>query len=260
MERRIKEVTDSILAKKGAELREKLRNSFIAPQRNPIREVTTPEGILHVLGNFKEFTFVIPGILIRAQAALASSPDVYTELDMNIREELGHMNVPDALRIPVEALLRRTPTHYDLLCYYLQTQYGFEAADFEPNDATLRFIRKVMSYFRYNISFAYAAGAAYALETSAILELQTLELKMRELSQLKGLVISFDTSPLKQFIDMHVAVIKQDHSDGLINALEKSNRITEERHGLRTFEFGFKQMVETMERWWMQLAAMAKEL
>lgn len=260
LKRRINGVLDSNFSKVAAELRVGLNETLIHTSKNPILQLDEmdDQNIKKTLINYQEFIFRIIGILTNARNYLGTWKEVKAELGINIAEESGRKSLPDSLKYLCERL-GRPAKHSEILVLTVSEQFGLNITKGEIIPATHEFLYRLENCFRIDPMFPplreeYSAGVVYALETTAIPELEVLEILVRRLEKILPGPVSLENSSLYAFLKLHLDVVEQDHSDGLVNAMA-SHINTPER--TTAFENGFDYVVEIMEKWWTDLTKYA---
>ncbi len=244
----------TLLSRKEAELCKILADSLIHPDRNPVAKVTSGEGIVTILANYRYFPFEIVGILTRARSTLSWMLPVHRVLTDNIEEELGSLK-----RVPSDLAqfamnVGFFPPHHDILVCGVHKVFGLDLTSHEPDVSTLRFLNRLWSCF-FGPSPIEVAGSTYALESSAVPELEVIKILLQRLHTLKGVEIPFEGSILDKFLSMHLDVVELAHCDDLLNVFDDYIKTNAD---LKKFEHGFNKVIKLMEQWWGELAILAK--
>jgi hypothetical protein len=147
--------------------------------------------------------------------------------------------------------------HYDMLMQGIRetTKRDFKTikrSDEYRNrtDATRAFVKAMLHHTKYtDHSMPYIAGATYALESTAVPELEIVQEMVRELTARTTGERKF--SPLLQrFFDGHLQTWEVGHESRLRDACAKY--VTPEMAA--EFECGFRATMHTMDCWWNSLA------
>jgi uncharacterized protein DUF3865 len=193
------------------------------------------DGLLHVVRNYARFPAEIVRILETGRTALSMWPDVADELSRNIDEESGPANC--------------SGSHFEIFRTGIIREYGFDIRDATVHHATRAFIDTIIGLVS-SADEGFAAGAVYAIEASAVPEIEVLRAVLDNLSNRlngRGLITG---SPLDQFVVLHLEHFEPEHEEGLRRVL---------RHHLAvpgvasTFTTGFCRTLDAMDSWWIGL-------
>ena len=154
--------------------------------------------------------------------------EVALELTRNIGEELGTETAG--------------VTHYKILASGIEKLTSTEIYSALPSDSTQMFIGS-MKRIMGNEDPAYVMGAVYALESSAVPELQIVMDIVRIMSKQYAREMDFE---LKEFFAMHLGTWEPGHEDGLRRTAQKF--IEEDKYA--DFSRGFRDVMKTMDIWW----------
>jgi hypothetical protein len=115
-----------------------------------------------------------------------------------------------------------------------------------PSPATHAFLERVGAAVSAK-DVAYATGATYALESSAVPELIIVRDLLEKFLQVHGSTIS---GKLKTFFDMHLGSWEPGHEQGLHGSIPEYLNQSE----VGTFRAGFEEVMDAMDAWWQGLA------
>ncbi|MEM7087354.1 MAG: DUF3865 domain-containing protein [Bacteroidota bacterium] len=160
--------------------------------------------------------------------------NLVTELRINIREELGEFANganPKNIRAP----------HFSLLRSIILKDMNLDIHQSAAEKYTHQFLLKLKQCVNRDNPY-YVSGVVYALESSAITELQIVKRLIQDILSPRTLSARFTF-----FFDSHIGPIETGHKHDLQeNCLEYLTSDIHRRH----FESGFKDVLEIMELWW----------
>ncbi|MBI4170220.1 MAG: DUF3865 domain-containing protein [Candidatus Aenigmarchaeota archaeon] len=159
---------------------------------------------------------------------------VDTELTRNMGEELGTET--------------RGLTHYMILAKGIEEGIGLDVLGVQPSGNTLHFVHE-MEDITTNDDAPYVAGGAFALESTAVSELEIVSGLLNELfMRLKGSQIP--EGILRDFMHMHIHDWEPGHVAGLKGSCGKYIQLPAQ---CENFEAGFRDVMRTMDKWWIGL-------
>ena len=203
-------------------------------ERNPIVVGDLDQDRLaNVLAQYTLFPANIVNFLYTARDNIRSHgwEEVDIELTRNIGEELGTES--------------KGITHYELLLKGLDQTLGVYLKETSPSESTRNFIGDMKGNVG-NENSAFVLGSVYAMECSAIPELEIVKGLIKDLARMKN--GNRDLSPLLEgFFTDHIGDWEVGHEAGLRRASQKY--IQNESQYLQ-FENGFKDTMTGMDRWW----------
>lgn len=216
--------------------------SALSMERNPVIEVADHFSFAQlaaVLEQYSNFPDNIVGFLKNAKASVGSGDArwdaVVDELARNIAEELGS----DSGGV----------SHYELLRRSLREEFGFEIGKVPVQSATRAFIA-TMGTLTSSSNPAFAAGAAFACECSAVPELRIIRALLKKVAACNGRADITEGGGLDEFMKRHLDVWEVGHRDGLVEACRQHITTPE----LQThFAAGVRAVMDCMERWWTDL-------
>jgi hypothetical protein len=213
------------------------RHPAVNVRLNPIighLPALTQRALLHVAVQYSIFPRHIVAILETAESALDSWSGVAKELARNIAEETGAASC--------------SGSHYSLLRDGFEHEFGLVLSDEDPATATALFLETCYALAGCN-NAARAAGATYAIEASAVGEIEVLRCVLNRLSILRNGRGLRSGGALDRFIALHVETFEPEHEAGLREALVPHicARVATE------FEHSFEQMMSAMDTWWARL-------
>lgn len=213
-------------------------HTAVHPGKNPVAQgLGTYEisHLEHVIGQYSLFPQSIVDFLYVARdtSRKAGWNEVATELTRNIGEELGTES--DGV------------SHYEMLLHGIADQAGEasykEFKTLEASPATSTFLARV-KHAVGNTDVAYAIGATYALESSAVPELVIVrDILTRFLTLAANRPIE---GTLKSFFDMHLGTWEPGHEQGLHASIPRYVSAQD----LPSFHAGFEEVMDAMDAWW----------
>jgi len=233
-----------------AGLRRRMHEAHTAvhPEKNPVAKSLaslSAEKLQYLLGQYSLFPARIVSFLYSARdtARGAGWESVAAELTRNIGEELGTES--------------GGTSHYEMLLHGIAELAGEalyeEFRSLEASPATEAFLSRVESAVG-STDMAHAAGATYALESSAVPELVIV----RDILS-RFLVLATNRTiegTLKTFFDMHLGTWEPGHEQGLHASIP--NYLPES--DIPAFHKGFEEIMDAMDEWWGELNAEARTL
>lgn len=220
-------------------------HTAVNPETNPVAKGLAALGagaLQHIVGQYSLFPARIVSFLYAARERAKASgwSAVAAELTRNIGEELG--TETDGI------------AHYEMLLHGIADIAGAHLyADMKHLEASLA-TRAFLTRARHALGSAdtaYALGATYALECSAVPELIIVrDILTRFLKETAARPIE---GTLKAFFDMHLGTWEPGHEEGLANTLPQ---YLEQKH-FAPFQNGFTEMMTAMDAWWEELDAEA---
>ena len=237
-----------------AHLRKAMRNEYLAVNRklNPVSvnlPTTTPDQLIHIIQQYTLFPKQIVSFLRIAQEAAAKHnwQEIQDELQRNIGEEQGSQTEG----IP----------HYDMLVKGISEELGPDLgyapmADLENRlrflDAspTMDMFLNRMPEIVGNTDPAYAIGAAYALESSAVPELVIVRSAVEKAISIITCSPMVRSGYLGKFFDAHLKIWEPGHEEGLRRTSEAYITTSESQIG---FEKGFRDTMKAMDSMWIGL-------
>lgn len=231
-------------------LRKSMLDDYIAvsSRRNPVATQLNgmcPDSLAYVIQQYSWFPRKIVSFLCEARAVTRAAGwhRADRELTRNLGEELGSET-------------EGTP-HAEVLLRGLERGLGLETVrDVQPTAGTLRFLAKMRESFASTEDVACVAGAAYALEASAVPELDIVWRVVRHYAMLKVRDQGHDYRTLAVFFDLHLNVWEPGHEAGLRKACRTQLEGIVERN---EFEAGFRRVMAQMDEWWIALATESTE-
>ena len=205
-------------------------------ERNPVVRILNAADIAQITGILQQYS-ILPGALVmflevvRDRAAIARWETAVRELNENLAEELGSKT--------------QGVSHADILAEGLEQCLGIPVKAAVPSTATAALLERLDAIAQQPV--AYLFGAAYAIEATAVPELQIV-VRMLDLL-LEGAM----PERLRYFFDMHLNEWEPEHEAGLKRAIAAN--LTPEQ--FPAFEIGFRAMLTAMDAWWSGLAAEA---
>lgn len=196
---------------------------------------------LYILAQYSLFSRYIVNFLteVSYKVAMAEYGAITAEIQKNISEELGKDG---------------SAAHYILLVRGLERALGLDLYACQASFATRNFKTGVLAAIRDG-NGQFAAGAAYALESSATPELEMTYHFMVNALQAAGKDIDPE---LRLFFSSHVDEIEVAHK----NRLREASIEDLQRHGeWESYADGFREVLDCLDSWWTHLrqeAAMIK--
>lgn len=200
-----------------------------------------------VLEQYSLFSKNISSFLLDAHLIMAHEgwTELAAELTQNINEEFGHQK-EHCLGLSLEQEKSVRLPHYVLLRRGLKEGLGVDVALVSPSAATTSFIfgiKTVMNDLRPD----YVAGGAYALESSAVPELQMVYGFAKRLFSLMNRDIPRQVSI---FFESHIDELEVGHEQRLKQVCGNYIKADAQR---AVFEDGFLRILSVMDDWWLGL-------
>lgn len=191
---------------------------------------------LYVMVQYSTFSRYIINFLTEAlyKASLEGHGPIAEEMKQNLSEELGISNM--------------APPHYMLLCRGFTDQLAIDLYALASSRATEIFQMGVLKAIRDG-SAAHAAGVAYALESSAIPELEITRAMVFCLFTDRRVAVPESVS---SFFETHIGDFEIGHRDRLRTACLACLKTPLEQSD---FSGGFNRLMILMDEWWAGLAA-----
>ncbi len=186
----------------------------------------------YVITQYTIFPRNIVSYLENVREEMKEFDDVYDELERNIKEEKGSAT--------------KDIKHYDILTQGIKDEFGLDITIICPTPTTATFdMGMYEATFMSDDKYAIM-GATYAMEATAVPELEIVKELTNELSRLfykRGIF----SETLKGFFDIHINDLEIGHENGLRDACEKyvNDEKTQE-----SFVNGFNLVMNTMDKWW----------
>lgn len=209
----------------------------VSKARNPVflgREAASPAQLEYAMGQYTIFPKNIVTFLYSARdnARQSGWKDVDIELTRNLGEELG----TETGGVP----------HYRMLVDGIKEDLGIDFSDLAPSETTASFVNAMNSCMA--VDMAFSAGAVYALEATAVPELEiVVELTDALFRKVRG--AGMPGGQLKEFFRMHLYGWEPGHESGLRNSCRKYITAA----SLGAFEQGFRDVMVAMDVWWLGL-------
>jgi Domain of Unknown Function with PDB structure (DUF3865) len=208
----------------------------VHPQRNPVVQILKTANIPQLTSVLQQYSIFPKAIVlflevVRDQSVHTGWHIAVKELNANIAEELGSET--------------QGISHADLLVEGLEICLGVSVKAVLPSIATAALVERLKTIAHQPI--AYAFGATYAIEATAVMELKIV-------IQILDLLLE-GTMPeqLRYFFDMHLNEWEPEHEANLRKAIV--HHLTPDQ--FNAFETGFRAMLMAMDAWWSGLAAEA---
>lgn len=194
-----------------------------------------PDGRLYILMQYSLFSRYIVRFLIEVlyRTSMGGHGLVAAEMQRNLLEELadGESGLP----------------HYVLLINGYWAALNRNVYDVEPSEATRRFEESMLAGIHGGDS-AFAAGVAYALESSAVPELRMTRTFVDRLFHDLGKPVPRE---IQSFFGSHIGEIEVLHQGRLREASMESFSTAEE---FASYAAGFDMAMTSMDNWWRGLA------
>lgn len=208
--------------------------TFIAenPVLNP--EISS-SSLKKIVGEYSGLIYAIVGFLSKARYRLKGDSDIASELDNNISEERGSRT--------------QGISHQALFSGGVLREKGIALSEMPWGETTLNFLNRIDDVLSKG-SRSQVAGVAYALEATAVPELQVIEKIFSKIPSVRtpaDLQTGLDT-----FISMHINDFEPGHRDRLAVALSKY--LENNTFDPRAFQQAFQMVLDAMDLWWAQLA------
>ncbi len=217
-----------------------LTEDFISVNKNKNPSFSSYNGYrydqkLYVMGQYSLFSRYIVNYLTEVlyKTTAAEYREIAEEMKQNISEEMG---IDSETHDP----------HYMMLCKGFLEQLGIDIYNVQPSIATASFYNDIIQNIKEN-SGAYAAGMAYALESSAVPELEVTRDMNYQLFIDKNAEIPHQ---VKNFFESHIDEIEIEHHNRLQKACSNCLETKEEQSD---FQKGFYALMTTMDQWWVGL-------
>lgn len=224
-----------------------LQHTFASLKKNPVlcgAEHASLQDLLVRLNDYAALPRIIIRLLEKARkkAGVSNMVEVAEELALNLSEERGLDLRAEPHGIP----------HYEMLKRGLKKEFKFQPTR-NVRLATKQFLQKLESIVN-SASAGKVIGAVYALESSATPELHVVRKMLETIAEKRGqpLAPSSDKS-LIWFIEIHTDTYEVDHESRLKNAIETC--LPESDYA--DFESGFREVIDLMETWWIEMAKSA---
>ncbi|MFN7709547.1 MAG: DUF3865 domain-containing protein [Holosporales bacterium] len=215
--------------------------SAVNAKTNPVAQQLgglSVEQLDHILSQYSLFSKNITTFLLKAFYELKHSQfeSLAAELIQNISEELSlDEESKDKNRLPHYVLLRQG---------FLEV--GHDIGAVRPSKGTARFIHDMLETME-STSPAYVAGACYALESSAVPELDMAYTFVEKFFAFLGVDVP---QKVKLFFSSHVNEIEIGHEARLKEVCEASFK---DDLSISQFKSGFASVMQIMDRWWVDL-------
>ncbi len=202
------------------------------------RDKLTKEQLTYVLRQYTQFPRNIVSILVSAAYNFGYHgwTSLVDELRQNVFEELGGGDGDIA---------KAFGTHYSILRKELQSVFEIDIDTTQASPATKKFLANVKSIVESEP--AIAVGGVFALEASAIPELQIVMKFTDHLANVTGKTV---TKTLSAFFSFHVDQIEVGHRDRLLELIAPK---LSDATSLAKFYEGFDQVLQAMDIWWDEL-------
>lgn len=206
--------------------------------RNPVlikAEGLGVSSLTKMIADYAKFPADIVRILSSAREMLGSWAEVARELDRNIAEELGDGRVESS--------------HYSMLHDGVLQEFGVSVEDYPPSSGTQAFLSSLHGLVS-DTDPAFVAGAAYAIEATAVAELRIVKALAENLARFVGRQGINRDGLLFGFLESHISGFELEHEQGLRNSLgtylQKSD--------YDAFLAGCEKIMKAMDEWWKSLA------
>ena len=231
------------MIKTFADLRQGMleRHTAVNATTNPVAKMLgtlTGTQLEYIIGQYSLFPAKIVAFLYAARdrARATGWHAVADELTRNMGEELGTES--DGV------------THYEMLLSGIaelsDTELYAKWKGLSASPATGAFLKRIETAIS-STNMAYAAGATYALESSAVPELVIVRNLLENFLNAYDAVIS---GKLQTFFDMHLGTWEPGHEQGLHGAIPE--HLAQDEVG--SFRTGFEEVMDAMDAWWAGLA------
>lgn len=203
---------------------------------NPVleREEMNGETLKKVVASYTALVASIVRFLTKARMRLGAYPEIASELERNVAEELGSKT--------------RGESHQAILTRCLADEKGLRLHNYSWSDGTVAFLASI-TLAMTSQSEGYVAGVVYALEATATPELGVV-------GQALDLLPSVGVTPaekigLGKFLRLHTELFEPGHRDELAKAV---NPYLGQQLDVSEFKEGFKFVLDLMDMWWEHLA------
>lgn len=212
--------------------------SFLKPEENPVAARADKKGLAYALEQYSLLPLHIIDMLKLAKKAArwAGWEPVVTEFNRNIGQERGS----DSEGV----------SHYRILAQAMQSEFGINLPH-AAREATDTFIHSTKELLR-NPNPYFVMGVAYALESSAVPELEVVLSFIKKLAGDRPL-----HEPTKSFFDKHLNTWEPSHESELRQAVAPFIATEQNMEAMRQ---GFTQTIEAMRIWWNKLAEEAEQI
>ncbi len=170
--------------------------------------------------------------------------DISKELTRNLNEELGQPLENDDNEEHEKFLYK---PHYVILREGIINGLNKDIKQATPKEATNNFLYSI-KHLLDNDNPSIVGGAVYALESSAIPELQIIYCLTTKLFKLNDRQMP---DALKEFFLFHIDEIEIGHRDRLADTCSKYVHSTND---IKSFEIGFREVLMMMDTWWTELS------
>jgi hypothetical protein len=170
--------------------------------------------------------------------------DISSELIRNLNEELGQPFDSKEFEEHEKFLYR---PHYVILREGILKGLGLDLKKTVAQQSTNAFLATIKQTLD-NDNPAIVGGATYALESSAIPELQIVSSLTARLFELSNRQMP---DSLREFFLFHIDEIEVGHRDRLI---ETCSKYISSDKDMDNFEKGFREVLATMDMWWTGLS------
>jgi len=232
------------------ELTESLATRDFLGPRNPVlvRSASPAFDLAAALGQYCHLPAEIAELLETARARLSGWPDVFAELSRNIGEERGART--------------ENISHYEILVRGLSKELGLDVTKIPASEETRTFLNTLFEGMD-DPSLPLAAGCVYALEDSAVPELQVVSDLINAQAFRMGRAALIDLSSadegtharreysLNYFFRLHIYDFEIGHRTFLAEAL--GSQVV----GMRAadeFRRGYEVTINAMANWWLAMA------
>lgn len=237
-------ITNTSLSDLIKKINKEMIESYLCVNRkkNPVYLYATKansQQFLHMLIQYSWFSRKISSFFLEAFLNLSfhDRPLIVQELVQNIREELSQDEYQSSQSIKFP--------HYVLLRKGFQEAFSIDISEIPPSLATQLFIDSIMKLM--SKTPARVAGSAYALESSAVPELELMyEFTQSAFSNFQKPI----PNTIRHFFEAHINELEVGHEERLKEVCEASIHGCEKEE----FELGFYSVLEIMDKWWTALS------
>jgi len=214
----------------------------VSAERNPISqhiETYSQEDLIYVITQYSFFSkrivsFFIPAFYLFNYYKWNS---ISEELIQNISEELSLEQKPEN---------QPTLPHYVLLVDGFRNSFNIDLLSANKSIETEYFLNSIANLMEH-IEPSYVAGCVYALESSAVPELNIVYEFIEKIY--KKADRSIDKN-IKLFFESHINSIEIEHENRL---REQCAKYIKTKHEFENFSNGFKDILQTMDIWWITM-------
>lgn len=194
--------------------------------------------MLYIITQYCQFPENIVSVLVNAAYTFGYHgwTGLTDELRRNVFEEMGGGE---------GSIAPGFGPHYSILRRELQNIFGTDIQQQAASEATAKFLRAVKAAVRS--APLYTAGAVYALEASAVPELDLIFKLVKRLADATQKKISEN---LKNFFIFHINDIEIGHRDRLLKLAEEYLSVPSD---LLLFYSGYDSLLDAMDMWWTEL-------